>query len=134
MKNQHKYFRNQKYKQKLEAHAFARRRYWDFVYYKVFTKEAPTNIPAEIDYRGNIRGVDYWYEEADARYEFFTPLRHKPDVPYCVREYLCCHKGGAYKTWLKKYRNRQLRRNNRDWVSSSRSDYKKLYEYWWNID
>lgn len=130
MKNRHKYFRNQRYRAKLENKYDGSHIYNGIV---VLTKEPATNQPIELDWYGNAKGPDYYYDRNRNRYEYFSPIV-KPDVSYTVLKICYVNRGNNYKTWLKKFRNRQFRHNNKNWVSSERRSYQKLYEYWWDID
>lgn len=129
MKNRHKYFRNQRYKAKLE-NRFDKS--WVYNGIVVVTKEPATNQPIELDWRGNVRSADWNRSKNWNRYEYYSP-KVKPDVLYSVIKVCWINHSNNYKTWLRKFRNRQFRHNNKDWVSSERRSYQKLYEYWWDI-
>lgn len=127
MKNQHKYFKNRRYRQRLKS------RYCP--YQKYLTKKPATNIEPYGCYLTDVlvSGIDAWhYKPSKSRYEYYSDI--KPDVPYTILRTYWAHKSHSYKTWLKKYRNKQFRKRKNDFVSSKKAFYKKLYEYWWDIE
>lgn len=130
MKNRHKYFRNKRYKEKLEHKYFSMSPDCGIEY---ITKVPITNIPTELDWRGNERDASWYRSKNQERYEYYyTVISAKPDVPYTILK-VNYRNRASFRVWLKKHLNRQFRRNNKDWMSSERRSYQKLYEYWWDI-
>ena len=125
MRIKHKYLRNKAYKIKLE-HRYDGS---EFTVKKFITKKPATNQPFNIAWYGYRWGYERYKDRNQERYEYYDP-KVRPDVPYSIVEHSTKCK---YATFLQKYRNRQFRRNKNYPVSSRRCDYRKAYEYWWDL-
>lgn len=114
MDSRHKYFRNQKYKQKLMAK-----------YYQGYNRSYPSNIVfISKDKATNINYPDIYFDKSHGRYVYWQ----KPDVPYSIQE----KKYSLNKKWLRTSLNRRLRHVSYD-ENIDHGRYRKLYEYWWVI-
>ena len=120
MNKRHKYFRNLRYKQKLESQYEARR--YKGIYF--YTKEPDPRYEREHSckwyFRGSrkSRGRDY--------YIYFD----RPEVDYTIYESL----RGNYrssKQYFKKYSNKCVRRAK---DVPNHNQYRKVFDLWWTID
>ena len=120
MKQHHKYFRNQRHKNKLEQKVLMTG--WGYGrYYYFMTKEPDPASLREWPFTPDIkaRGKDY--------YCYYC---NRPTIPYTIRQ------GQRRRTFPKYYRNycnRRLRKTFKDDIYDN-CLYKKLTEYWWTID
>ena len=122
MNNRHKYFRNLRYKQKLEAQYDNRDYSWCRVYF--LTKEPDPRYEREhnLSFRSypdkKYRGHDY--------YLYYD----RPEVPYSVIEYVD-RPYGKNKKFYKKYTSKILR-HSKDVLQHGQ--YRKQFDLWWTID
>jgi hypothetical protein len=122
MNNRHKYFRNLRYKQKLEAQYDNRDYSWCRVYF--LTKEPDPRYERERHLRFR-SGTDEKYRGHDY-YLYYD----RPEVPYTVIEYVD-RPYGKNKKFYKKYTSRILR-HSKDVLQ--RNQYRKKFDLWWTID
>ena len=124
MKNTHKYFKNLRYKQKLESMYGTNKHYWTTVYFT--TKEPDWALEKKKSrkwwYRGpeKVHGRDY-YEYSE-----------KPSVPYSIREYYTKSKRSKIKKFLKRYSNKVIRQHKLDDLRGGL--YKKYFDIPWTLD
>ena len=143
MKNRHKYFRNLRYKQKLESKydnrdyswcrisfltkepdpRYAREYMFKWIYhtycrYKGMTVDELIERRLEEFRNDKARGHDY--------YEYYD----RPEVPYTIKEWTD-RPYGKKKKFYKKYTTRILRHTEEVY---NHSQYKKVFDLWWTID
>lgn len=122
MNNRHKYFRNLRYKQKLES------RYdnWCERYTGVyFTTEEPD--PRYIREHQNAR----WFKNEKFLGHDWYLCWHRPEVPYSIREYE--HRPSAWKQLMKQQttrRNRHIKITEDDVRVREKGFYKKVEDPW----
>lgn len=144
MNNRHKYFRNLRYKQKLETRydnrATGRYGSWNGVYF-ITDEVDPRNLREEF-YQYQTR---YWKTEVtpeeyvNMRLEDLTKKYRghdyylyydRPEVPYSIIEYTDRPYGKA-KKFYKKYTNKIIR-HSKD--NLQHNQYRKQFDLWWTID
>lgn len=120
MNNRHKYFRNLRYKQKLESQ-YKAYRYSGICFY---TKEPDPRYEREHQYcwcwcgDDKYRGHDY--------YIYYD----RPEVDYTICENSLGYRRNA-KRYFKKYSNKKVRRAK---DVSNHNQYRKIFDLWWIID
>lgn len=120
MNNRHKYFRNLRYKQKLESQYEARR--YEGIYF--YTKEPDPRYEREHQ--------SYWYWRGDDKYRGHNYYMYydRPEVDYTIYE----SPRGCYrsaKQYFKKYSNKKVRRAK---DIPNHNQYRKVFDLWWTID
>ena len=143
MNRHHKWFRKERYKNKLEHDVDAHRTYYSNVYFT-------TDEPDPRDIRDNIYRLswaadlhDISIEEALNRYiererkwgnGRFVYYR-RPEVPYSIRYYYKKRGRSKCQKDLKKRTNRRVRQ---DWKQYGEyyqnNDYRRTTEFWWELD
>ena len=129
MNNRHKYFRNLRYKQKLEA-SYDK---WNGRYTNVYfiTKEPDPRYIREWGYR---YPYSRWSVYSKYRGHDFYLTRKRPEVPYSILEYQ--HGRNGWKQLMKQQtarRNRRIKITEDDAACREKSFYKK-YEDRWNYN
>jgi hypothetical protein len=122
MNNRHKYFRNLRYKQKLETQYNNRDYSWSRVYF--VTKEPDPRYAREWGDRLYYR-IDKKYRGHDY-YLYYD----RPEVPYSIIEYTD-RPYGKSKKFYKKYTSRVIR-HSKDVLQHNQ--YRKQFDLWWTID
>ena len=122
MNNRHKYFRNLRYKQKLETQYTNRGYSWCKVYF--ITKEPDPRHAREWGNRPYYR-IDKKYRGHDY-YLYYD----RPEVPYSIVEYTD-RPYGKNKKFYKKYTSR-ITRHSKDVLQHNQ--YRKQFDLWWTID
>ena len=143
MNRHHKWFRKERYKNKLEHDVDAHRTYYSNIY---FTTEEPDPRDIRehtdcIERAAAIRGISI--EEALNRYiererkwgnGRFVYYR-RPEVPYSIRYY---HKKRGRSKCQKDLKKRTNRRVRQDWKQYgeyyNHNDYRRTTEFWWELD
>ena len=114
MKRHHKYFRKERYKQKLERDVDKHKTYYSNVFF-ITQEPDPKYIPD--------RGKDY-----------FT-YYDKPEVPYSIQYYHKSPRRSARCVDLKKRTNKRLRQRWRQYGEVyQNNEYRRVHEYWWELD
>lgn len=141
MNIRHKYFRNLKHKQKLEAKAGTQHTYWSHV---MFTTSEP-------DPRDVRESYNYWIKTGATPEEAFEKYlewerkysRHpdryiyykRPEVPYSIRRYPTDPKRSKRHKFLKRRANKAVRQL---WKQKGESynnrQFKKISEIVWELD
>ena len=143
MKRHHKYFRKERYKNKLEHDVDAHRTYYSNVY---FTTEEPdprdlrehgdhvmwvaahSGIPIEEEIEHYIERDRHW---GNGRFVYYK----RPEVHYSIRYYYKKVGRSKYQKFLKKRTNRRVRQ---DWKQYgeyyNHNDYRRTTEFWWELD
>jgi hypothetical protein len=137
MNRHHKWFRKERYKQKLERDVDKHKTYYSNVYF--ITKEPDL---ADIQREWNRSWASWWTDEK--KWEYLTrPVRGKdyyvyydrPEVPYSIQYY---HKSGrrsARQVDLKKRTNKRLRQRWKQYGETYQNNqYRKVHEFWWELD
>ena len=129
MNNRHKYFRNLRYKQKLEADYSQ----WNGRYTNVYfvTQEPDPRYIRECEYR---YPYSCWSVYSKYRGHDFYLTWKRPEVPYSILEYQ--HGRNGWKQLMKQQtarRNRRIKITEDDAAWREKSFYKK-YEDRWNYD
>ena len=132
MKRQHKYFRNLRYKEKLEAKAHAHKTYWSHVVF--YTKEPDPKYEREHSYR-------FWcYEKGlpvdkpltgQSVYAYY----YKPEVPYTILKVHTDHKYSRRRKELCTIANRRVRKRWKQYGEVyQHGEHKKVYDVAWELD
>lgn len=137
MKRHHKYFRKERYKQKLERDVDKHKTYYSNVYF--LTKEPdPKYIREEMAKHW----PRWWTEEKMWEYltkpdrgkDYFT-YYDRPEVPYSIHYYAKSTRRSKRCVDLKKRTNKRIRQ---DWNQYGKyynhNEYRKATEYWWELD
>jgi hypothetical protein len=122
MNNRHKYFRNLRYKQKLETKYNNRGYSWSGVYF--ITKEPDPRYAREWGNRLYYR-IDKKYRGHDY-YLYYD----RPEVPYSIVEYKD-RPYGKSKKFYKKYTSRIIRHSEEALLHNQ---YRKQFDLCWTID
>lgn len=137
MKNKHKWFRNERYKQKLERDVDNHKTYYSNVFF----------ITKEVDYeyvqkRWNERWAYWWTDER--KWEYLTSKERgkdyyvyydRPSVPYSIQYYHKSPRRSAHQKDLKKRTNRKVRQAFRDKGEIyQHNEYRRIQEFWWELD
>ena len=143
MNRHHKWFRKERYKNKLEHDVDAHRTYYSNVYFT-------TDEPDPRDIRDNIYRLswaadlhDISIEEALNRYienerkwgnGRFVYYR-RPEVPYSIRYYYKKRGRSKCQKDLKKRTSRRVRQRWRQYGEEyQNNDYRRTTEFWWDLD
>jgi hypothetical protein len=136
-KRQHKWFRNERYKLKLERDVDKHKTYYSNVFF----------ITKEVDYeyvqkRWNERWAHWWTDER--KWEYLTRKERgkdyyvyydRPSVPYSIQYYHKSPRRSARQKDLKKRTNRKVRQAFRDkGVIYQNNEYRRIQEFWWELD
>ena len=137
MNRHHKWFRKERYKQKLERDVDKHKTYYSNVYF--ITKEPDL---ANIQREWNRCWASWWTDER--KWECLTRPAHgkdyyvyydRPEVPYSIQYY---HKSGrrsARQVDLKKRTNKRLRQRWKQYGETYQNNqYRKVHEFWWELD
>ena len=119
MNNRHKYFRNLRYKQKLE------RKYDNKNYNIYFITQKPD--PRELRQLNCYPYSKEYYLKKFRGHDFYISWK-RPEVPYSIKQW---HTENRYKTYLKKYSNRIVRRSKNEFQHNG---YRKEFDLWWTVD
>ena len=139
-KRQHKYFRNQRYKQRLEHEVDNHRTYYSNVYF--VTKEPdPRHLREDIHMyrcRGKWKITDEeWIareSKPDDGRDTFTYYK-RPEVPYSIQYYHKSPRRSACCVYLKKKTSRRLRQRWKQYGETyQHNDYRRTTEFWWELD
>ena len=139
-KRQHKYFRNQRYKQRLEHEVDNHRTYYSNVYF--VTKEPdPRHLREDIHMyrcRGKWKITDEeWIareSKPDDGRNTFTYYK-RPEVPYSVRYYYKNAGRSKHQKFLKKRTSRRLRQRWKQYGETyQHNEYRRTTEFWWDLD
>jgi hypothetical protein len=143
MKRHHKWFRKERYKQKLERSVDKHHTYFSNVY---FTTEEPDpkdlreNILL-ISWAADLHGISI--EEATERYierekkwgngRFI--YYDRPEVPYSIRYYYKKKGRSDHQTFLKNQTARRVRQRWKQYGEVyQHNEYRKTTEFWWDLD
>lgn len=143
MGRQHKWFRRERYKNKLERDVDKHKTYFSNVYFT--TKEPdPRDIREHTDYiiwfadRNGLSLEEAFerYVERDKKWGNGVYVYYKrPEVPYTARYYHKSPRRSAHQKDLKKKTARRLRQK---WKQKGEvyqhNDYRKVQEFWWELD
>lgn len=143
MNRHHKWFRKERYKQKLERDVDNHKTYFSNVYFT-------TDEPDPRDLRENIHTIswaadfhDISIEEATKRYierekkwgngKFI--YHHRPEVPYTTRYYYKKAGRSKHQKFLKKKTSRRVRREfKQKGELYQHNHYRRVQEFWWELD
>lgn len=143
MKRHHKWFRKERYKQKLERSVDKHHTYFSNVYFT-------TDEPDPRDLRENIHLISWSadfhgisIEEATERYierekkwgngRFI--YYDRPEVPYSIRYYYKKKGRSEHQTFLKKQTARRVRQRWKQYGEVyQHNEYRKTTEFWWDLD
>jgi hypothetical protein len=143
MKRHHKWFRKERYKQKLERDVDNHKTYFSNVYFTTDEPD-PRDLREHTDYihwfaeRNNLsleEAIEAYIERdkkwGNSRFVYY----HRPEVPYTARYY---HKSGrrsARQVDLKKRTNKRLRQRWKQYGETYQNNqYRKVHEFWWELD
>ena len=142
-KRQHKWFRNERYKLKLERDVDNHKTYFSNVYFT-------TNEPDPRDLREYTDHI-YWFAERnnlslEEAIEAYIERNkkwnnnqfvyyHRPEVPYTVRYYYKKVGRSKYQKFLKKKTSRRVRRDfKQKGELYQHNQYRRVQEFWWELD
>ena len=139
MKRHHKYFRKERYKQKLERDVdkHKHKTYYSNVYF--LTKEPD---PKYIREQMSKHWPRWWTEEKmwdyltkpDRGRDYFT-YYDRPEVPYSIHYYAKSPRRSARCVDLKKRTNKRLRQRWKQYGEIyQNNEYRRVHEYWWELD
>lgn len=136
-KRQHKWFRNERYKLKLERDVDNHKTYYSNVFF--ITKEPDYEY---INRRWNEHWPSWWTDEK--KWEYLTrPERGKdyyvyydrPSVPYSIQYYHKSPRRSARQKDLKKRTNRKVRQAfKQKGEIYQNNEYRRIQEFWWEMD
>ena len=144
-KRTHKYFRNQRHKEKLKAKSYGSRTYWSHVMY--FTKEPdPRDIRESYQYivaDAARRGISIeeavnrhinnnWYSKhAKGKYIYYD----RPEVPHSIQKVHTSPSYSRRRKELCRAANRQVRQRSKQYGEVyNHKLYRKLYDVAWELD
>lgn len=132
-KRQHKYFRNQRYKNKLEHMVGENRTYWSRVYF--ITKEADTRFRRE-----NATEIAYYesrgweYDKPYGGHDYYI-YWERPEVEYSIKEYRSTPRRSKQNKYYKKYSNKIIRQEfKQKGLCYNHCQYKKQFDLKWTLD
>ena len=136
-KRQHKWFRNERYKLKLERDVDKHKTYYSNVFF--ITKEPDYE---DINRRWNEHWAHWWTDEK--KWEYLTRKERgkdyyvyydRPSVPYSIQYYHKSPRRSARQKDLKKRTNRKVRQAFRDKGEIyQHNEYRRTQEFWWELD
>ena len=136
-KRQHKWFRNERYKLKLERDVDNHKTYYSNVFF--ITKEPDYEY---INRRWNEHWAHWWTDEK--KWEYLTRKERgkdyyvyydRPRVPYSIQYYHKSPRRSACQKDLKKRTNRKIRHAFRDKGEIyQHNEYRRIQEFWWELD
>lgn len=136
MKNKHKYFRNERYKQKLERDVDKHKTYYSNVYF--ITKEPDPKHIREDFHRF------HWGWTEEQRLEYLTrPARgrnyfiyyDRPEVPYSIQYFHKKSRRSRCQVDLKKRTNKRVRQQFKQYgITYQHNQYRRAHEFWWELD
>ena len=136
-KRQHKWFRNERYKLKLEHSVDNHKTYYSNIFF----------ITKEVDYeyvqkRWNEHWSYWWTDER--KWEYLTRKEHgkdyyiyydRPSVPYSIQYYHKSPRRSARQKDLKKRTNRKIRQAfKQKGEVYQNNEYRRIQEFWWELD
>lgn len=143
MKRHHKWFRKERYKQKLERSVDKHHTYFSNVY---FTTDEPdprdirehldhimwvaarNNIPLEEEYEHYIEREKKW---GNGRFVYYK----RPEVPYSIHYYYKKKGRSDSQTFLKRQTSRRVRQRWKQYGEVYQHNlYRKTTEFWWDLD
>ena len=137
MKRHHKWFRKERYKNKLEHSVDKHKTYYSNVYF--ITKEPDPGYIRRRYYEG---WASWWTEEK--KMEYLTKPAHgkdyyiyydRPEVDYSIQYYRKPVRRSRNCVDLKKRTNRKLRQIFRETGEIyQHNEYRKVQEFWWELD
>ena len=137
MKRHHKWFRKERYKQKLERDVDKHKTYYSNVFF--ITKEPD---PKYIRERMHYCWANWWTEERKWDYltkpdrgrDYFT-YYDRPEVPYSIQYYHKSPRRSKRCVDLKKQTNRRLRQRWKQYGEVyQHNEYRRTTEFWWDLD
>ena len=136
-KRQHKWFRNERYKLKLERDVDNHKTYYSNVFF--ITKEPDYEY---INRRWNERWAYWWTDER--KWEYLTRKERgkdyyvyydRPSVPYSIQYYHKSPRRSARQKDLKKRTNRKVRQAfKQKGEIYQNNEYRRTQEFWWELD
>lgn len=137
MKKQHKWYRKERYKKKLERDVDNHKTYYSNVFF--ITKEPD---PKYIREQMSKHWPQWWTEERMMEYltrpdrgKCYYTYYSKPEVLYSVQYYHKPTRRSANCVFLKKKTNKRLRQRwKQHGESYQHNEYRKIHEYWWELD
>ena len=136
-KRQHKWFRNERYKLKLERDVDNHKTYYSNVFF--ITKEPDFEY---INRRWNERWPSSWTDEK--KWEYLTRKESgkdyyvyydRPSVSYSIQYYHKSPRRSALQTDLKKRTNRKVRQAfKQKGEIYQNNEYRRIQEFWWELD
>ena len=132
MKKHHKYFRNLRYKQKLESMVSTTTTYWDLVFF--ITKDSDPRYVRENQYRFSWQKRGWPVDEKQPGKNYYI-YWSRPEVDYSIQEYYTRPKYSKLKKYYKKYSNKIVRQEfkQKGYIYNNCS-YKKQFDIKWTLD
>ena len=132
VKRHHKWFRKQRWNNKLEHDVHNHRTYYSNVYF--LTKEPDPRYEREKNSR-------FWYYEKNIPVD--RPERgkstycyyKKPEVPYSIHYYTKSPRRSKRQVFIKKKTNKRIRQEfKQKGIVYQNCEYRKAHEFWWELD
>ena len=136
MKRHHKWFRKERYKQKLERSVDKHHTYYSNVYFTTDEPD-PRHLREDIHMYRSWGTDEEWIErESHPRYGTSHFIYYKrPEIPYTIRYYYKRKGRSDHQKFLK---NRTSRRVRQRWKQYGEvyqhNEYRKTTEFWWDLD
>ena len=137
VKRHHKWFREQRYKQKLERDVDNHKTYYSNVFF--ITQEPDPKYIRERFYQN---WASWWTEEK--KWDYLLQKEHgkdyyvyydRPEIPYSIQYYHKSPRRSARCVDLKKRTNKRLRQRFKQYGETyQHNEYRKVHEYWWELD
>ena len=136
-KRQHKWFRNERYRLKLERDVDNHKTYYSNVFF--ITKEPDYEY---INRRWNEHWASWWTDEKKWEYlackergKDYYVYYDRPSVPYSIQYYHKSPRRSARQKDLKKRTSRRLRQKWKQYGEEyQHNEYRKAAEFWWELD
>lgn len=130
MNNRHKYFRNLRYKQKLEAQ-YDNRRGWSSNVFFITKELDPRTVRESNNFYLSFPDVDpVEWEKATGR-DYYRCWK-RPEVPYSIIEYQFGRKGWKkVMKWQSSRHNRRIKIDEDSAAPRAKSYYKKVEDIWY---
>lgn len=120
MKNKHKYFRNKRYKQKLERDIDNHKTYYSNIYF--ITKEPDSKHIGEGFHRFCC-GKDYFI------------YYDRPEIPYSIQYLHKDSRRSRCQVDLKKRTSKRVRQQFKQYgITYQYNQYRRAHEFWWELD
>ena len=143
MNRHHKWFRKERYKQKLERDVDNHKTYFSNVYFTTDEPD-PRDLREHTDYihwfaeRNNLsleEAIEVYIERDKKWNNSQFVYYHRPEVPYTARYYYKKAGRSKHQKFLKKATSRRVRRDfKQKGEIYQHNQYRRVQEFWWELD